>query len=104
NNLAAAREAYVKSLEIEPNNARAINRLGKAHYRLGAFDLALQEFEKAAQLAPDDPVLWENLGLSYEQLGRFFDAEQAFRQAIEVALNEDKSLYYNRLGVFLYTQ
>ncbi|HMP13985.1 MAG TPA: tetratricopeptide repeat protein [Saprospiraceae bacterium] len=99
---ADAEAAYQRSIELEPQNALYINRLGTFYYRLGRYEAARQQYQAAVQQAPDDPIGWENLGLAAENLGYLEDATNAFEQALNVSHEDDKYLYFNRLGVFYY--
>jgi tetratricopeptide (TPR) repeat protein len=51
-----------------------IDSLGWGHYRLGQYDLAVQELEKAVVLMPGDPVINDHLGDAYWKVGRKLEA------------------------------
>jgi uncharacterized RDD family membrane protein YckC len=48
-------EAFGKSLELDPDNAETLFRLGGAYYRQGAFALAARAFELSRQRDPKHP-------------------------------------------------
>lgn len=52
---------------------------GRSYFDEGAYERALQEFERAYQLSPRTAMLF-NLGTTYERLGRLTDAADAFER------------------------
>lgn len=83
--LAAAAEAYRKSLALDSSSIAAHSNLGAALVGLGRFEEAVPEYLKALEGAPAQyrPVLRRNLALAYYKSGRMNDAAP-----ILVALHE----------------
>ncbi len=63
----------------------------RAHFNLGAFDFAQQDYpqaiehlKKAPELAPNYSPAYNMLGYAYRQVGDYANAEQAFKKYIEL--------------------
>lgn len=97
-------QAYQQSAALDPTNARVFNILGNLLYRSGNPASAIPFYKKASELSPEIAFNHENLGLAYEQTGQFAEAEVAYQKALATAFEEEKSKYYNRLGVFYFNQ
>ena len=61
-----AREAYLKSLDADPNNADAHTNLGRLEHRAGDLAAAEARYRRAIQCAPDDSTAHFNLGVLLE--------------------------------------
>ena len=77
---------YKKALRADRNFAPALNNYGTMLYSRGAYQDALEKFERAA----NDPSYqgrgsaWANMGRCYRQLGNDDAAEKAFVKAIRL--------------------
>ncbi|MGE5646948.1 MAG: tetratricopeptide repeat protein [Acidobacteriota bacterium] len=84
NNLDAAEAQFRKVLEINPQNAGAMNYLG---YMLADRNIRLQEafklIAKAVELEPNNGAYLDSLGWVNFRLGRLDEAETALRRALE---------------------
>jgi Flp pilus assembly protein TadD len=90
---------YRQSLEINPDDADAVNSLGAILDRLGRFDEALACYRKSQELKPDDAIAYYNLGNLLANRGRFDEALDQFQRAIEI--NPHFSKAHGGLGVAL---
>ena len=72
---------YEQSLAIEETRA-AYSNIGLAHYRLGQFDDAANNFRAAMEIAPDDYRGWGRLGNALRHAGDTEGATDAYRQAL----------------------
>jgi len=79
---AAARAAYERSLEMDPDQADAHVNLGRQLQLAGERGRAEPHYREAVRLAPDDPTPHFNLGVLLEEQGRREEAVNAYRQAI----------------------
>jgi tetratricopeptide (TPR) repeat protein len=71
-NYPAARDAYEKVLEIDPNSSPALNNLAYLYSaRLGQLDKGYSLAQKARQLLPDDPSTADTLGWILYQRGDY---------------------------------
>ena len=70
---------------LKPDSGAIVDSLGWAHYRLGAYDRALDYLERAVLLAPADPTLNDHLGDLYWRLQRRVEARFQWRRALSLA-------------------
>jgi Flp pilus assembly protein TadD len=94
-----ARVAFEAALEIEPDQAGALNALAILHSMAGSADTGLVYAQRAYAASPDDANIVNNLGVAYLRSAEFAQAEQAFRAAI--LLNPSDAALYNNLGLAL---
>jgi Flp pilus assembly protein TadD len=80
----AARDAYEKALELDPELLDAMLFLSEVHLDNRAYGAMVPLLEKAVAVDPDDPAIHMNLGIGYRGLGRFEEAEQEYRKVIEL--------------------
>ncbi len=83
NDFAAAVPEWSKALEMEPNDAHALNNFGQTLARLGKTDDAIAQFRKALAAKPEYPEAHNNLAFVLVAGGRPDEAMQHYRQAIE---------------------
>lgn len=94
---AAAREAYLRVLKIEPNNLPALVNLGATEYRLGNMDEAERLLRRSLQIKADNPTAWLNLGIIYLERNEPMRSLAAIAQAVVHAPNDPVARNY--LGV-----
>jgi tetratricopeptide (TPR) repeat protein len=82
------REYLEKLVSMFPNDERA-------HFNLGAFEFAQQDYpqaiehlKKAPELAPNYSPAYNMLGYTYRQVDDYANAEQAFKKYIELIPND----------------
>lgn len=92
----AARDAFVKALELQPEYAEAHNNLGLAYSRLGQSEQAVESFRRALSADPKMGEAYNNLGFLYHTTAQFDRAAQMFGLAIENA--GSTSVAYANLG------
>ncbi len=90
---------YRKSLEINPNDADAVNSLGVILARLGRFDEAVACYRKSQQIQPRYAIAYYNLGDLLADRGRLNEAMAQFQRAI--AINPDFGKAHRGLGDIL---
>ena len=76
-----------KSVEIQPNNAKAYKDLGVAYGISQMFEKSIPALEKAFQLDPKDAQVIVNLGVTYRLTGNEAKALEYFAKAKEVDPN-----------------
>jgi len=74
-----------KVLAMQPNNAFALNHLGRALFNAGAAEDARQAFDAAVREAPSYFQAWHNLGHVRRAKGDFKGAEAAYQKAVGLA-------------------
>ncbi|MCU0606168.1 MAG: tetratricopeptide repeat protein [Candidatus Edwardsbacteria bacterium] len=82
-----ARKAYLKAVEINPQNSKAYVLLGKTAYNDTKYDQAIDYFSKAVAINPADTNSQFLLGLSFFASKKYEQAIAPFRKAN--ALNPD---------------
>jgi tetratricopeptide (TPR) repeat protein len=94
--LEAARDAFLKAIDLRPGYAEAYNNLGLVHSRLGRETDAIEAFRQALTTDPAMSEAYNNLGFLYHTSAQFDRAAQMFGLAIESA--GDSSVAYTNLG------
>ncbi|HTX91573.1 MAG TPA: tetratricopeptide repeat protein, partial [Anaerolineales bacterium] len=81
--LEEAIQAYMRAVELAPEQISPWNNLGNLYARIGKYKEALDAYQKAIEQNPSDLASWSGLGDVYQQLGRHDDAVYAFLKTIE---------------------
>src|SRR5579859_1415635 len=76
-----AEAKYRKALEIDPQDADALNNLGVILRRKAQPGLAIDFLRRAASVRPNDPRIRSNLALALQEAGRLNEAIVELRQA-----------------------
>jgi tetratricopeptide (TPR) repeat protein len=80
------------------NNAQMRNNLGTLYWRMGKYNMAMNEFKIAIMLNPKSPAsaaYYNNLGLLYLKFENFALAQDCFEHSVE--LNPISYEYYKNL-------
>jgi hypothetical protein len=80
-NIKAAIQAYLRSIEFDPQSAEVFVSLGAAYVKLNKNTDAAKAFKQAVQLNPSLSEGQYGLGLAYFQLHRYREAVSAFKKA-----------------------
>jgi len=84
------------ALEIEPNYAEAMSRLGFVHSKLNYKEMSKDEvFElskRALDLNPTSPITWSRMGSAYNEKKEYDKAIECFEKSIEIDPNNSLSL------------
>ncbi|MCP4590589.1 MAG: sulfatase-like hydrolase/transferase [bacterium] len=92
---AEAEEHYRRFLEMEPDNAGAMQELGNALLAQGKAEPALEAYRKALELAPHSPEIQFALAAAQEYQGDLEQAEASYLRAIAA----DPTLAGTHLGL-----
>ncbi len=76
-----ASEAYVKLIELTPQQATLHVNLGIVQLKQGQLEAAEASFERASELGGDTPKIQNYLGLIYSKRGEYARALDAFRRS-----------------------
>lgn len=99
-----AKQVYRQVIEIDPENATALNNYGYLLAELGErLDEAEKMIRKALKLRPNEPAFWDSLGWVYFQRGEYKEAlrwvEKAVKaQPYDAELRYHLGMIYWRLG------
>ena len=98
-NLYDADLLYAQTLQLDPDNTRALRLKGILTREQGDIGGSLQLFNRAIQLAPTDPEPMSEIALSHMAAGELTEAEHALRQTLAIAPDSTKAL--TNLGALL---
>jgi tetratricopeptide (TPR) repeat protein len=93
---------YTALLQHDGDNAKYLNDLGFAYFRLHRIPEALTVFLKAIASDPACAITYNNLGAVYLHLKEYAKAEEAFNKALKLDPHYTKAAY--NLSVSLYRQ
>ena len=84
---------------IEEENAHLWNELGSIYFNTGAYDEAINAFNKAIELDRSYGWSYNNLAALYSRQGRYKDAIPLYQKGLQfLGEPRDKALLWNRLG------
>ncbi len=95
----AAEAAFRKSLDLDPNNADALIKLGQILVSKGSVDEALARYRQAAQQNPKQPGFFVLMGQLYETKQDWGNAKRMYQKALEV--RPDSALAANNLAYLM---
>jgi len=75
----AAIQAYLRAVDLAPDQIFPWNNLGSLYGRIGSNDKAMEAFQIAIRQSPQDSTSWDGLGDIYTKLGRLEDAIAAYQ-------------------------
>ena len=73
---------FAKALQLQPNNALALEYSGYVHRRLGQWQRCVAELNKALELDPRNASVAGNLGQTYTLMRQWTDGERVARHAL----------------------
>ncbi len=91
---AAARAVFERAVADNPNDAEALNNLGKTLVTLGRTGEAIKRFERAVTIAPAKPAYHFNVAWASAQLGDLERSIQEYREALQRA-PDDYAIQFN---------
>jgi tetratricopeptide (TPR) repeat protein len=83
-NLEAAREGYIKVLEVQPQDFDVLHMLGVLETQCKNIPAALQRLTQALQLDPGNPAVHNNLGVALCSAGRHAEGLIEMQQALRL--------------------
>jgi Flp pilus assembly protein TadD len=89
----AAEAAYRRAVEVSPQHATALYKLGTLLVARGAADDAVAHFERALAARPDYVEAHQYLGVVHQQAGRMDRALKAYREAVRLAPDDPAALF-----------
>jgi serine/threonine protein kinase/Tfp pilus assembly protein PilF len=75
---------FNRALELQPNNALALQYCAYVYRRRGEWERSLADFQRAEELDPRDASIPRNIGATYEALRLWKDAERASLRALAI--------------------
>ena len=92
-NFDGAVDAYVKRVDVNPNNADAHRKLGEIYFLQGRDDEALAEFAAALLIDPTSSAALAAACQVYVRMGRFAEALDTSRQALALDAAHNEARY-----------
>lgn len=90
-----AEDAYLKAIEVNPNNAMAVSNLGVMQAMRGESAKAQANYERAIGLDPTNPKYKSNLASLYMDQARYEEARQVLTLAVEQNPNASPFAFAN---------
>ena len=87
---------YIKAYDLEPNNARVLQKMADLYTELKKYDLAEVSLKLILQQQPDNLKAIEQYGLVLIKLRKYPDAE---KQLVQIADRQQSWPAYNGLGI-----
>jgi len=97
--VAAARDAYERTLALDPRHADAHVNLGRLLHEQGAASEAERHYRAATEADPRHQTAAFNLGVALEDLDRMEDAMAAYTSAIDLD-PDNADAHYNLAGIY----
>lgn len=88
-----------KPLYTGKSESKLWNELGNLYFSSGAYDIAIESYNKAIESDSQFGLPYSNLALTYVQKGYFAEAILLYQRSIELLISDkDKAITWNRLG------
>ena len=101
-------QTLVKAVNLAPENNTVLLRVGRAYWRHGLCEKALEYYRTAEELYPDDPIVYTNIGTAYLKLGHYEKARTEYEKGIAIiesdpmsACGEDIAITYGNYALCL---
>ena len=102
--LQEAAAAYLKALNLKPDDAPSNMSLGTVYYALNQPQEALKYAERAVQYDPKSAAAWVNFGLVLDANKDFPRAEDAYRKSLDIDSSAGNAMTRLYLGENLLSQ
>ncbi len=89
------------AIKLQPNNAESYTHRGDAHYNLGQYQRAIEDYTKAIGLKKDYSSAYSDRGNAYVKLSQYQPAIEDYNQAIRLKPKNSEA-YNNRGNVYLF--
>lgn len=84
--------AYLRALNLSPNNAVVHGNLACVYYEQGLIDLAIDTYRRAIELQPNFPDAYCNLANALKEKGQVAEAEECYNTALRLCPTHADSL------------
>ena len=98
----------IKAVTLAPEDNTGLLRLGRAYWRLGSCEKAMEYYRKAEALYPNDPSVYTNIGSTYFKTGHYAQAKEQYEKAVALiaadplsACAEDAAITYGNYAYCL---
>ena len=80
-----------EAIKIAPEDNTVLLRLGRAYWRLGSNEKAMEYYRMAEELYPDDPSVYNNMGSAFFKLGHYAEAKAQYEKAVAIIESDPMS-------------
>ena len=87
----AARDCYLKVLELDPRNSQALDLAGLLCMQCGESEAAKEFYKSAIEVDPDNPRFLLHLGILYLDQDDLGGSEEVLNQVLELDPDSTKS-------------
>lgn len=94
-NLKKAKESFLKSNKIEPNNTTILNSIGSTEADLGNFSKSYEYFEKSLKLNKWNTLTYMSYGVALNKSNFQDDAIEQWKKGLEIEKNYEKIGYFH---------
>jgi Flp pilus assembly protein TadD len=101
---ALAERAFIRAIQLWPQDSEAVYLLGRLYQSIGRLDEAARAFEKALELAPNLVRAQAYLGTVYFGLGRDVEAAELLERSVAVNSDNSKPDFVPHLEYGIYLQ
>ncbi len=92
-------QVLTKAMELAPENDTVLLRLGRAYWRLGSLEKAMEYYQAAEELYPDDPAVYINIGSVFFKSGHYEEAKAQYEKAIAIIVSNPMSACAEDIGI-----
>lgn len=92
-------QTLAKAMELAPEDNTVLLRLGRAYWRLGLSEKALEYYRIAEDLYPGDPIVYANIGSAYIKLGHYAEAKVQYEKGIAIIESDPMSACADDIAV-----
>jgi Flp pilus assembly protein TadD len=89
-NLDEGMKMIKRAVDQRPDDGYIVDSLGWVYFRLGKYDLAVEQLERAVELVPGDSVINDHLGDAYWRVGRHNEARFQWHRALNLNPEKDQ--------------
>ncbi len=80
---------YKQAVRLQPQNAYALDKLGRCNQFLQKFDEAAKWFNAAVDVDPNKDTTWLRLGMALKRSGNYEESTRAFERVLELHKQDD---------------
>ena len=81
----------IKAINLAPEDNTVLLRLGRAYWRLGSLEKAMEYYRIAEDLYPNDPSVYTNIGSAYFKSGHYAQAKEQYEKAVAIIVSDPMS-------------
>ncbi len=84
-------QTLIKAVKLAPEDDTVLLRLGRAYWRLGSLEKAMEYYRIAEDLYPNDPSVYNNIGSNYFKSGHYAQAKEQYEKAVAIIVSDPLS-------------